>query len=276
MSVIVVDEHFDEGAPIQLRLSRTHCSADCVWYHGPRQYLRALGVTIGIGRDSEFLVDALVAVARQGNYQRVLIPGSADCGMLARVAAAYQHAGAALHVTFADRCGTPIGANAWYAERTGVRIETHQTDIFDLSATSSFDVIAVHAFFGWFGPAERRQLLRKWHGLLRPGGVVITATAMRPRETTPTVPFTHQEQGRYLGRASRARTEARDRFGIDPETFDQWATDVMRLQAHYPTSSEGDVRELFESEGFRLRQLFTVAGRIAEDPRRIRVVAERV
>jgi hypothetical protein len=33
---------------------------------------------------------------------------------------------------------------------------------------------------------------------------------------------------------------------------------------------------LFESEGFRVQQLFTVDGRSAEDPKRIRVVAERI
>jgi SAM-dependent methyltransferase len=276
VSVIVVDEHLDEGAPIQMRLSHTHCADECAWYHGPRQYLRALGVTIGIGRDSEFLVTALAAAARQGHFERVLIPASADCGMLAHVIAAYRDAGAPLHVTFTDRCGTPIGVNTWYAELTGMPIETHHTDILDLTATGPLDVVCVHAFFGWFAPAVRRHIVRKWHGLLRPGGVVVTASAMRPRETTPTVRFTGKEQRSFMTRARQARNEARDRFGIDPDTVDRWAEDVMRLKAHHPTTSEDDVRVLFESEGFRVQQLFTVDGRSAEDPKRIRVVAERI
>ena len=276
MSVIVVDEHLDEGAPIQMRLSHTHCTDDCAWYHGPRQYLRALGVTIGIGRDSEFLVNALAAAARQGHFGRVLIPASADCGTLAHVTAAYRDAGAPLHVTFTDRCGTPIGVNTWYAGLTGVPIETHCTDILDFTATAPLDVVCVHAFFGWLGPAARRHVVRKWHALLRPGGIVITAGAMRPREATPTVRFTGQEQRGFLARARRARNEARDRFGLDPDTVDRWAEDVMRLKAHYPTPSEHDVRVVFESEGFRLQQFFTADGRSAEDPRRIRVVAERI
>jgi len=276
VSAIVVDERLDEGAPIQMRLSRTHCTDNCAWYHGPRQYLRALGVTIGIGRDSEFLVNALAAAARLGNFERVLIPASADCGTLAHVTAAYRDAGAPLHVTFTDRCGTPIGVNSWYAGLTGVPIDTRHVDILDFTATAPLDVVCVHAFFGWFAPAARRHVVRKWHALLRPGGMVVTATAMRPREPTPMVRFTGDEQRSFLTRASRAHNEARDRFGLDPSTVDRWAEDAMRLKAHYPTSSEHDVRVLFESEGFRLQQLLTVDGRSAEDPKRIRVVAERI
>jgi SAM-dependent methyltransferase len=276
VGVIVVDERLDEGAPLQMRLSQMHCTDDCAWYHGPRQYLRALGVTIGIGRDSEFFTAALATVAGHGNFERVLIPASADCGTLAHVAAAYRNARAPLRVTYTDRCGTPIGVNTWYAGLAGVAIETHHTDILDLPPTRPFDVVCVHAFFGWFGPAARRELVRKWHGLLRPGGVVVTASAMRPLGATATVRFTGEEQEGFLARAHRARTEARDRFGIDPDTFDRWAQDMMRFKAHYPTPSEDDVRVLFESEGFRLQRLFTVNGRSAEDPPRIRVVAERI
>ena len=198
MSAIVVDERLDEGAPIQMRLSRTHCTDNCAWYHGPRQYLRALGVTIGIGRDSEFLVNALAAAARPGNFERVLIPASADCGMLAHVTAAYRDAGAPLHVTFTDQCGTPIGANTWYAGLTGVPIDTHLGDILDFTATAPLDVVCVHAFFGWFAPAARRHVVRKWHALLRPGGIVVTATAMRPRETTSTCTVHGQRTAQFL------------------------------------------------------------------------------
>lgn len=273
---IVIDERLEEGAPIQWRLSQAHCNDDCAWYHGPRQYLRALGVAIGIGRDSSFLVHTLAEVARRGGFERVLIPASADCGTLAHVIAAYKDAGAPLGVTFVDRCATPVAINAWYARRSDVPIETHHVDILDLALLTPVDVVCVHAFFGWFEPSARRQLVRKWYDLLRPGGVVITASSMRPRETTATVRVVGEERRAFMTRARRARNAARDRFGIEPDTFDRWAEDFARNKAHYPIPSEDEVHELFESSGFRVRQLFSVDGLGAADPRRIRLVAERI
>ena len=274
--VIKIDEHLEDGAPIQLRLSQEHCSEACAWYHGPRQYLRVLGVTIGIGRDSEFLMNTLADVARQGGFERVLIPASADCGTLAHVVAAYTDAGAPLHVTFADRCATPIGINAWYAGLHGVPIETHHTDILDLALSTPVDVVCVHAFLGWFDPSARQQLVRTWHGLLRPGGLVVTANTMRSHEISPTVRVMGDERRAFMTRAWRARNAARDRFGIDPDTFDRWAEDFARNKSHYPIPFEADVRELFEASGFRVQQLFSVDGLGAADPKRVRLVAERI
>jgi SAM-dependent methyltransferase len=270
-----VDERLDEGAPRQLRLSEAHCTYECAWYHGPRQYLRALEIIRGIGSDSAYFLEALTGLAREGGFSRVLISGGADCGTLARVIAAYRAADAPLEISFVDRCPTPLGMNRWYAEGAGVPIDIHHVDALDFDPGDEFDLVCVHGFMGWFAPAARRRLVARWHRLLRPGGVVVTASSLRGGDPDRAVGLSDDESNALRARGRRAHQEGARRFGLDAATIDRWAEAYTQRRSDYMALSVGDVRTLFESAGFVFRELVAVAGIGAVDPRRVRVVAER-
>jgi SAM-dependent methyltransferase len=279
MEPIKVDERLDEGAPRQLKLSETHCTDECVWYHGPRQYLRALEIVRGLGPDSAYFLEALTGLAREGGFSRVLIPAGADCGTLAHVIAAYRAAAATLEVAFVDRCPTPLDMNRWYAEDCGVPIEVHHVDVLDFESGGEFDLVCVHGFMGWFAEAARRQLVARWHRLLRPGGVVITASSLRggdPDQPDQPVGLSDDESNALRARGRRAHQEGARRFGLDAATIDRWTETYAERRTDYMPVSVDDVRTLFESAGFAFRELVTVAGRGAVDPRRVRVVAVRL
>jgi SAM-dependent methyltransferase len=267
---VVIDERLDEGAPVQLRLSAAHCATGCAWYHGPRQYLRALNVVPGIGRDSAYFAETLERLAREQRFTRVLISGSADCGILAHVVAAYAAAGVPLAVTLVDRCRTPLGINEWYAALQGVPIEVHQAEIGDFEPAAPFDVVCTHGFLGWFEPAARQQIVATWRRLLRPGGVVLTASSVRQA-----VGLTDSEVKAFRERGRQAHAEANRRFGLDAETIDRWADRYARRTTHYMPVSVADVEQAFLDEGFTFRELVTAPGRSSSDFDRIRVVAER-
>jgi SAM-dependent methyltransferase len=265
-----IDERLDEGAPLQLRLAETLCANDCAWYHGPRQYLRALEIVPGIGRDSRYFADTLQKLAREGGFSRVLISGSADCGILAHVSAAYAAAGAALHITCVDRCGTPIAMNQWYASSCGVPIDAHQVDVVDFTPKQPFDLVCTHGFLGWFAPAARREIVATWHRVLRPGGVVLTASGLRAA-----VGLTADESRSFQARGRLAHAEAERRFRLDAETIDRWTDRYARRTTAYMPVSIEDVQTMFAEEGFTFRELLTVPGPGATDLARIRIVAER-
>lgn len=271
----MIDERFDEAAPRQLALSRQHCTPDCAWYHGPRLYLRALGIVKGIGRDSGYLVDAVGRMARAGTGPRVLISASADCATLAHVIAGYRAANAPLHVTFVDRCGTPIAMNRWFAEQSGVSIDTHHAEILTFDAPEPFDLICTHAFLGWFDPVSRRQVVAQWRRLLRPGGVIVTAGSLRPHGAAPVTPFDEAEIDAIVDRTRAAHDDGRRRFGLEPQVLDDWATVFARRKAHYPLPDLEGARTLFEGAGFDIVELLEAPGLQPEDPVRMRLIAAR-
>jgi SAM-dependent methyltransferase len=271
-----VDERLDEGAPRQLELSEAHCTAACVSYHGPRQYLRALGIVRGIGRDSGYFLDTLAGLAREGGFSRVLISGGADCGALAHVTAAFRAAAARLEVSIADRCRTPLEMNRWYAKEFAVPIEIHHVDLLEFDPGKQFDVVFTQGFMGWFAPAARQQVVARWHRLLRPGGVVVTASNLRPGDRDRRARISDEELHAFRERGRRAHEEGARRFGLEAATIDRWTeSHATRTISCMPVSVDY-VRTLFESEGFKFRELVTVAGRESVDPRRLRVVAEGV
>ena len=71
------------------QLAGQFCTDDCHWYHGPRLYLRALGIIRGIEPDSSFMLDAIGPCGSRRRDARVLMSGCADHGMLAHVVTAF-------------------------------------------------------------------------------------------------------------------------------------------------------------------------------------------
>ena len=88
MSAVV--EYPREAIALALAESSRLCAGnpfgDCSWYHASWPVLKGLGVFISLKSDDDFLLPQLRA-AIAGGSRRILISGTADAGMLARIAA---------------------------------------------------------------------------------------------------------------------------------------------------------------------------------------------
>jgi len=270
-ATIAVDERLPEGARRQRQASDTWCTPACAWYHGPRLYLRALGVLTGARRDSAFLLDAIGARAAVADAGRVLVPGAADTGILAHVVAAYAAAGRAPRVTVVDRCGTPLATNAWYAGATGVQATTTIADVLEYRSPEPFDLIAAHSFFSHVADADRPRLVQRWYDLLRPGGALVTVHGIYATDDQLARAQATRAQT-YRDRVDRLDEAACASLGVDRRTVRAWVDAGIAHMQHRPVRSVEDLRGLFERQGFRLARLAVVPGATAS---RVSLVAER-
>lgn len=162
------------------------CTADhidptgCSWYHGTWQYLRLANLVSTPTWHHSFYQENLAESIASRADSRVLISGTADYSLLAYVLGAARDATAHAEITVLDMCPTPLFACQWLAKREGHRIRTTQEDVLNCTslALGAFDVIATDAFLTRFGAGGTPQILRAWHSLLAPGGLVITTVRL--------------------------------------------------------------------------------------------------
>jgi SAM-dependent methyltransferase len=242
-------EPLAESAPIQWQLAQQLCTENCRWYHGPRLYLRALGIIRGVRSDTPFLLDALGHVARGTERAHVLVSGAADYGTLSHVIAAWAEAGRALTVTVVDKCLTPLRMNSWLGERAGVPVHVHHGDLFDFEAEQAFDAICTHAFVGRFDAAGRRRLAEKWHAMLKPGGAVVTANGLRRAGPAGEVPFAFRQRQRILERAHQALSVP-GAVDATPDLIAKWTSEFLRRKTTHPVYSTAEVEGPLTAAGF--------------------------
>ena len=189
----------------------------CVWYHRVWQYLRLLGIITSIRTNTSFLLDTFERLA--DTHPRVLITASADYGMLAHLKHAFGDR--PLDVTLVDRCPTSVRLNQWYADRLGFTLTTVCGDVLAVETDRPFDLVCTHNFVGRFDADARLRLARRWHALLRPGGVVVTTQRVRPGSRETRTSYT-QEQAQRARRHRRSgggrllRAAGRDARRVEP------------------------------------------------------------
>jgi SAM-dependent methyltransferase len=279
-------EPLGESAPIAYTLAQKYCdhgdpAESCRYYHSAWQYFRLIGLIKTIASDDDFLVDALQTLASAGQSDRVLISGSADYGMLARVIHAYRMVGREPDVTLVDICRTPLELNLWLAEREGVRIRAVRRDILDFTARQPFDLICTHSFIARF--FERRaRLTRAWHDLLRPGGCVVTTARIRP-EISGLLRFSPRETEAFVNRALELAKNCRELGEEKPERIAEWAREYAQRKLNHPLTSGKTLIDYFTSAGLHPTRIDRVAGS-ADRPsgpslgirsERIRIIATR-
>ena len=242
-------EPLAESAAMQLELAEEFCRDDCRWYHGPRLYLRALGIVRGIRPDTPFVLDAIGQVAATTDHAKVLVSGTADYAMLAHVVTAFRAAGRPLTVTVLDKCLTPLRMNAWYGERVGVPVEVHHGDVFDLPGEEVFDLVCSHAFLGRFDAAGRRRLAAKWYALLKPGGTVVTAHRWRHVNVDAEFPLAERYKQRIRDRVRRVIAVPEPIDGVPAETITAWTSEFLRRKVTYPVYSD-EIRSVLCRAGF--------------------------
>lgn len=257
-------EPLELSAPLALQLAPTLCRLDpatgesCAWSHGLWQYLRLFGLVGSIEYHTDFYRQALSTVDAAGTKPRILISGAADYGLLARVIMAFRERGLEPDITVVDLCPTPLHLNRWYAERVGCAIEICVCDIHAYTTAAPFDAICADSFLGRFAPEERNPLIAKWHGLLRPGGAVITVNRVRAGGGgSAAVGFSTDQAIAFANRVRSAAENMGSALGADAQAFTRLARDYTARHRTWPVVSATEFGALFERAGFRLERVLT-------------------
>ncbi len=256
----MIDDLLILSAPLAWKWSPQLChkdpatGADCSPAHGMWQYLRLMGLLGAFEPRRDFYLDAMQTITGAGGAPRVLISGAADYAMLDFVHTAFRARGVVANITVTDLCETPLALNRWYAERASCHIKTVRCDILEFVADAPFDAVCTDAFITRFPTSRRGALLEKWRGLMRPGGVVITATRLRP-ESDGEVRFSPEQVAKLHATVARVAREMRPSIGVDPdELAGRAAIYAARYVTHAVHTAE-EIRALFEEHGFGVSHL---------------------
>ncbi|HUX25976.1 MAG TPA: class I SAM-dependent methyltransferase [Burkholderiales bacterium] len=249
------------SAPLARRLAPQLCREDpatgetCAWCHGIWQYLRLMGLAAAPEHHAEFYRRAFRSVAGGKGAPRVLVSGAADYSMLAHVLASFRERGVEPDVTVVDACETPIFLNRWYAEREAASVACSRADILEYACATPFDAVCTHSFLVQFSPEKRIRLLERWRQLLRPGGVVITVTRVRPMAGAERARFSPEQAQSFRATVLRQGKAMRVLLQVDPDELAREAELYISGQRPWPVGSRDEVRHSFEASGFSINEL---------------------
>lgn len=279
-------EPLEESAPLARELAEQHCDqadpeTSCLLYHSAWQYFRLIRLIRTIAADDDFLLSALQNLASTGLFDRVLISGSADYGMLARVIHAYRKVGREPRVTLVDICRTPLELNRWLAQREGANLNIVHSNILEFASEQPFDLICTHSFVGRFY-GRRSQLLKVWRGLLRPGGQIVTTTRIRPG-LPDIVQFSSHEVETFTAQALKLAGSCGELGGVKPQTIAEWAREYAQRKFNYPLNSSEELVDSFTRAGLHVTVLDRASGQndkpsgpsLGIRSERIRIIAGR-
>lgn len=238
-----------DTAPQALAMASEHC-VDCGWYHGPWPYFRRLGVVSTAAVHEDFLTGHIRDLACERPALQVLVSGTTDHAMLAMVLDACGSRSAA--ITVADICPTPLALCRRYAEARGTGIDTFCGNILEFPAEQRFDLICTHAFMGYFDDTERARLIRRWYGLLRPGGSVVTVQRLRENHPPGLARFSPGQAGAFRAQVLQAARDRQDEFDMPAAQLADYAAEFAARFVSHPVRSRTDLRHMFVDAGFAL------------------------
>jgi SAM-dependent methyltransferase len=192
--------------------------------------------------------------AVRGGARRVLISGTADYNLPALALWACAAAGLMPEMTVIDVCETPLRLCTWFAERSGVKMETVLGDIMTYRPEHAFDLIFVHSFLGYFPSAAWDRLISAWRGALAPGGRVILVNRIRPN-APQTVGFSAEQAKAFHARLLQEAVRHADEIGVDPERVAAMTDRYAACCVMYSLRSVDALTAAFEAGGFRIALL---------------------
>lgn len=171
-------------------LAPDHC-VGCADYHIRTAVQRGFGVAKGIAQDRPHLIQLITKIiadraAASDSSITIVIPGSADTGVLATCAHAAAKLGPSVfdrcRFTVLDRCPTPLLLCQEFAARHRVSLETFQIDLLATSRHFDADVIVVHSLFRFINRLNQIALLDRLGEWLIAGGRLVVSTSLRTGE----------------------------------------------------------------------------------------------
>ena len=188
----------------------------------------------------------------------MLISGSADYGMLARVIHAWRRAGREPDITLVDLCRTPLELNRWLAQRERVQLNTVQGDIRNYECDRPFDLVCTHSFIGQFKD-QRRVLTAAWRNLLRPGGRIVTSARVRPG-CTGVVRFGADEVEAFATRARQLATASPSLDAPMAARVTELARRYAERKQRFAVASLEELRAYFEDSGLHIETVDVASG----------------
>lgn len=255
-----IEEPILEAFPIMVEAAECYCrpagkSEICYVYHRLWPYRRLAGAAKReLGRAAP-IIHALRTVARESRLKRVLISGSADYALLARVVHACRAEGIEPEVTVLDLCEAPLHINRWYAKRIGADVRTVCSDVCRFEAEAPFDAVVTDVFLTRIPPEQRPLVARTWRDALRVGGVVVTKEPVSSEFPSGTRRVSEAEVDAKVAAISRRLEPHGDLIPIDGQELETYVRAYFSAQLSYPFGSPGEIRALFESNGFEIETL---------------------
>ena len=174
-------------------LSPDHCIG-CADYHIRSAAHRCAPIPKGIGFDRPELVklvkEILAEKAATAGSIEILIPGSADSGILATAAHAAAMLGQAVldhcRFTVIDRCPTPLILCREFGARHHIAVDTVQGDLVTTPRRFEADLILVHSVFRFMKRANQVKFLNKLGSWLNATGRLIISNRLRLDEALET------------------------------------------------------------------------------------------
>ncbi len=256
-----LEEPLLESAALAWKLAPKLCGKDpesegsCSWYHRVWQYLRIMGLASSAQQRGDFYRQTIREFVVGRRAASILIAGTADYAMLALVQEALRGTDSTPSITVADVCETPLELNRWFAARTGCAIRTARANLLDHAPQAAYDLICTDSVLSRFPAGRWPELAANWHVSLRPGGMLVTSSRLRPDDGPGKIGFPAGQVQAFENAVLRIATEKRDVLGIDPHELARQASIYARRQYNYPVQSLDQIGKLLGDAGFAFEQL---------------------
>jgi SAM-dependent methyltransferase len=207
---------------------------------------------------TDFYQKELLNLAHSGDFNSILISGTADYSMLAHVLWAYEQHHREYHVTVLDLCETPLMLCKWYAKWISAgagQVATVCADVLNFDLEKSVDLVATDAFLTRFPPHSRGHVVRRWNELLRPGGKVITTVRLESAPASHAIRASSAEVDAFQQRALGEAQRWQDFLGVVPEDIASRARRYAERMTSYSVSSVDELKSVFKSNFFHLERI---------------------
>jgi hypothetical protein len=161
---------------------------DCGGYHAWHGLDRVVRTRTGIDNDRPDLIAILrkliASIAESGKAGPIelVIPGSADTGILSTCAHAAWSLGAEtaskLRYTVMDLCEAPLALCRTYARHHGLAVRTIRTDFLDPLPSLNADIVLLHSILSYIAHARHLGFLQELGGMLAPWGRMILSNRL--------------------------------------------------------------------------------------------------
>jgi hypothetical protein len=170
-------------------------------------------------------------------------------------------------ITASDRCGTPLYLCRWYADRYGCRIDTQKSDILSFQSDEPFDIICTDGLISNFYAEARADLVGVWHGLLRPGGLIVTANNIHAGSMGARPELPPDTVAALCEKAVERKATLPFKVDLPDDELRRLAHDFYALPRAPSVGSKNELEALFRPEKFRIEQwtYSEIAGHSARD-----------
>jgi len=224
---------------------------NCTWYHKAWQYFRILDLVSTPSWHSEFYLKDMVKDIECDKQLNILICGTADYSMLAYVLEAFSKTTNFFQITVLDLCQTPLHLCKWYAATKNIHINIEQCSILEYEKENEFDYIVTDAFLTRFDDKTKNLIVKKWYGLLKIGGRIVTTIRIMENKIDKPIKATNEERDNFAETAFNLAVVWRDFVQQKPEYIKKLALEYASNIESFSLDWQSAI-SLFKSNEFKI------------------------